>query len=192
MNLMGVPRAQKEQMTMQYPGGVPKYIENSLETVLTKLRFRDNYFYRVYMEGRYPHDCRPEYVKEGNFDLLKRRVSDLHIHTGTVAKILEETDLRFSRFVLLDHMDWISTHKPQELVREWNAILFQATSKARVIYRSAALDVTYLDHLAVDFLGSQYPLGGLLLQQRDLANSLHPSDRVHTYASFHIVDLPEQ
>ena len=192
MNLMGVPRAQKEQMTQQYPGGVPKYIEHSLEDVLTKLRFRDNYFYRVYIEGCYPRDCRPEYVKEGNFDRLKRRICDLHIHTGTVANILEETDLRFSRFVLLDHMDWMSVHKPQELVREWNAILFQATSNARVIYRSAALNVTYLDDLIVNVSGARCPLGAVLTQRRDLANSLHPSDRVHTYASFYIADLPEQ
>ena len=192
MNLMGVPRAQKEQMTQQYPGGVPKYIEHSLEDVLTKLRFRDNYFYRVYIEGRYPHDCRPEYVKEHNFDRLRQRISDLHIHTGTVANILEQTDLRFSRFVLLDHMDWMSVHKPQELVREWNAILFQATSNARVIYRSAALNVTYLDDLIVNVSGARCPLGAALTQRRDLANSLHPSDRVHTYASFYIADLPEQ
>lgn len=192
MNLMGVPRAQKEQMTQQYPGGVPKYIEESLETVLTKLRFRDNYFYRVYIEGRYPQDCRPEYVKESNFDRLRQRICDLHIHTGTVASTLEETDLQFSRFVLLDHMDWMSVHKPQELAREWNAILLRATSKARAIYRSAALNVTYLDDLRVDFLGSRHNLGDLLAQQCDLANSLHPSDRVHTYASFYIADLPEQ
>lgn len=192
MNLMGVPRAQRAQMEQGNRGGVPRYIEDSLEAVLTKLPFRENYFYRVYIEGRYPHDSRPEYVKEENYKILRERVRDLHIHTKTVAEFLEETELRFSRFVLLDHMDWMSVHQPHALTREWNAILFQATSRARVIYRSASSEVRYLDDLLVNFLGARSPLGQLLYQRTDMAALLHPHDRVHTYASFYIVDLPEQ
>jgi len=190
MSLMGVPPSQKEHMTSQSPGGIGSYIERSLEAVLTELPFHQNYFYRVYMEGRYPREYRPEYVKEENFDLLRDRVRNLHIHTDSVAQVLEKRPLRFSRFVLLDHMDWLSSHRHDELRREWNAIVRRATSSARVIYRSAAQKVEYLDNLEVSVDNQPIRLGEMLRQQYALARELHTKDRVHTYASFYIADLP--
>ena len=190
MNFMGVPPSQKAHMTAPSVGGVSKYIERSLEEVLTALPFRENYFYRVYIEGRYPTDCRPEYVKENNFEMLKSRISDLHIHTGSVASFLEATHLRFSRYVLLDHMDWMSSYDTAELGREWNAILKRAASNARVIYRSAAQEVTYLDDLEVHLDSQRMLLRDVVRYNEALAKRLHPRDRVHTYASFYIADLP--
>jgi S-adenosylmethionine-diacylglycerol 3-amino-3-carboxypropyl transferase len=192
MNLMGVPPPQKAHMSRHSSGGVSRYIRDSLESVLTTVPFKSNYFYRVYIEGSYPADCRPEYLKEENFARLRERMSDLHIHTASVSEFLEQTELRFSRFVLLDHMDWMSAHNPTELSREWNAILLQAYSGARVIYRSAAREVSYLHQLPVFFEGYRYSLGELLSQRTEIAEKLHSLDRVHTYASFYIADLPVQ
>jgi S-adenosylmethionine-diacylglycerol 3-amino-3-carboxypropyl transferase len=190
MSLMGVPPSQKEHMTNQSPGGIGSYIERSLEAVLTELPFYQNYFYRVYIEGRYPREHRPEYIKEENFETLRHRISHLQVHTGSVAQVLEKLNVRFSRFVLLDHMDWLSSHKEEELRREWNAIVKRATSSARVIYRSAAQQVTYLDDLEVLVDGQPVRLKQMLTQNHALAERLHAQDRVHTYASFHIADLP--
>jgi S-adenosylmethionine-diacylglycerol 3-amino-3-carboxypropyl transferase len=189
-DLMGVPRNQREHMRTGYPGGISKYIEDSLEAVLTKLRFKDNYFYRVYMSGEYPDECRPEYLKESNYDTLRERLANLSIHTAPLTSFLEEHTGPFSRFVLLDHMDWMSAHRPRELVQEWNAILRRATPGARAIFRSASRKVDYLDNLEVSHHGEPYKLGDLLHYQTMLAETLHPHDRVHTYASFSIVNLP--
>lgn len=192
MNLMGVPRAQKQHMSERYPGGISKYIEDSLEAVLTRLPFKENYFYRLYIEGRYPALCRPEYLKPENFRRLRERLDSMIIHTDTVTNVLRKSPVSFSRFVLLDHMDWMSSHTPEALSDEWTAILDRSASRARAIYRSAALSVDYLDELPVTFRNSTRPLGALLTQRSDIAQSLHPLDRVHTYASFYVVDLPER
>jgi S-adenosylmethionine-diacylglycerol 3-amino-3-carboxypropyl transferase len=95
-----------------------------------------------------------------------------------------------TRFVLLDHMDWMSCTNPQALTEEWNAILAGAAPGARVIFRSAGLRVDFLDHLRVTHRGWRTELGSLLHYHRDWAAQLHARDRVHTYGSFHIADLP--
>lgn len=188
MHLMGVPPAQKLYLANEFTGGISKYIETRLETVLTKLPFKENYFYRVYIEGRYPEDCRPEYLKEVNYSRLQRRMRDVFVHTGSVASFLEGSNLTFSRFVLLDHLDWLSSHLQGELVREWEAIMHRSDLGARIIFRSASRRVTYLDDLSVVINGVPEKLISMLRFNELLAARLHALDRVHTYASFYIAD----
>jgi S-adenosylmethionine-diacylglycerol 3-amino-3-carboxypropyl transferase len=192
LSLLGVPEEQKEQIVAQYPGALFQYIRDCLEAVLTKLPFRTNYFWRVYLQGFYTPDCCPEYLKRENFDRLKNGLLDrLKIATCTLTEFLRRTEPGISKFVLLDHMDWMSVHKPQLLVDEWNAVLEKARPNSRVIYRSASLKVTYLDHLHVHHRGRKTELGQLLRYHPELAARLHVNDRVHTYGSFYIADLPD-
>lgn len=191
LSLLGVPWPQREQITQQYPGGVARFIRDALEAVVCRLPFHDNYFWRVYLQGHYTPECCPEYLKKENFARLRSLLPRLHVHTGTVTKVLRESEPGFSRFVLLDHMDWMSCHDPEGLVEEWNAILSRAQPGARVIFRSAGLKVGFLDHLRVWHRGSEVKLGGLLRYHPDKSAELHARDRVHTYGSFHIADLPD-
>jgi S-adenosylmethionine-diacylglycerol 3-amino-3-carboxypropyl transferase len=195
LTLLGVPWEQREQITTQYPGGVAQFIRDMLETVVTELPFHDNYFWRVYFQGFYTRDCCPEYLKEANFQTLRNALPRLHIHTSTVTEFLEKQPAHsegpgISKFVLLDHMDWLSSHNPHGLVEEWNAILAAARPGARAIFRSAGLRVGYLDHLRVTHRGQGRELGSLLRYHPELAAELHQKDRVHTYGSFYIADLP--
>jgi S-adenosylmethionine-diacylglycerol 3-amino-3-carboxypropyl transferase len=190
LSLVGVPWPQRDQITNQYPGGVPQFIRDALETVVTKLPFQNNYFWRVYLQGHYTAECCPEYLKPANFRLLKERLSRLKIHTCTMTDFLRRTEPGISKFVLLDHMDWMDFNNPEGLADEWNAILDKARPGARAIYRSAGLRVSYLDHLRVRHNGRPAELGGLLRQHTDVASKLHARDRVHTYGSFYIADLP--
>jgi S-adenosylmethionine-diacylglycerol 3-amino-3-carboxypropyl transferase len=144
----------------------------------------------VYFQGHYTPHCCPEYVRRENFERLRTLVQRLKIHTCTVTDFLRHTHSGVSRFVLLDHMDWMSFHNPEGLVEEWNAILAKARPGARAIFRSAGLKVSYLDHLRVTYRGREVELGGLLRYRRDFAAELHARDRVHTYGSFYIADLP--
>jgi S-adenosylmethionine-diacylgycerolhomoserine-N-methlytransferase len=89
-------------------------------------------------------------------------------------------------------MDWMSYNNPQALMEEWNAILQKARPGSRVIFRSAGLKVTYLDHLRVQFRGREVELGQLLRYHTARAAELHARDRVHTYGSFYIADLPDE
>jgi S-adenosylmethionine-diacylglycerol 3-amino-3-carboxypropyl transferase len=87
-------------------------------------------------------------------------------------------------------MDWMSCHDPAGLAEEWDAILASARPGARVIFRSAGLKVDYLDHLKVRYRGREAELGSLLRYHPERAAALHARDRVHTYGSFSIADLP--
>ena len=190
LTLLGVPWPQRDQITTQYPGGVSKFIRDSFEVVLCELPFRDNYFWRVYFQGFYTPDCCPEYLRAENFDLLRSRLARLTLHTTTVTNFLREATPGLTRFVLLDHMDWMSCVNPHALTEEWEALLASAAPNARAIYRSAGLKVDYLDHLRVRHRGQEVELGSLLRYHPDLAAELHARDRVHTYGSFAIADLP--
>ena len=192
LTLLGVPWPQRDQIVAQYPGKVIGFIRDALETVVTRLPFHNNYFWRVYFQGHYTPDCCPEYLKPDNFVRLKGGLVDqLTITTATVTDFLRHTRQKLSKFVLLDHMDWMSCNNPQGLAEEWSAILDKARRGSRVIFRSAGLRVNYLDSLRVRFRGAMVELGELLHYHRELAAELHVRDRVHTYGSFSIADLPD-
>jgi S-adenosylmethionine-diacylglycerol 3-amino-3-carboxypropyl transferase len=191
LSLIGVPWPQHHQIETQYPGGIGQFIRDALEAVITQLPFRDNHYWRVYAEGHYTPSCCPEYLKRDQFERLKcGLLNRLKIHTSTVTQFLQSTSAGVSKFVLLDHMDWMSFKNPQALTEEWNTILDKARPGARVIFRSAGLRVSYLDHLCVRWRRQETELGRLLHYHPDLAATLHAKDRVHTYGSFYIADLP--
>jgi S-adenosylmethionine-diacylglycerol 3-amino-3-carboxypropyl transferase len=190
LTLLGVPWPQRDQIITQYPGGVSRFIRDSLEAVLCHLPFHNNYFWRVYFQGHYTPDCCPEYLRKENFQALRSALSRLKIYTMTITDYLRQAEPGLTRFVLLDHMDWMSCVNPQALMDEWTAILEKAAPGARAIFRSAGLKVNYLDHLRVQYRGKPTELGSLLRYHPELAAELHQRDRVHTYGSFYIADLP--
>lgn len=190
LSLIGIPRGQHEEMLARYPRGAADYIRECFEAVVTELPFQDNYFWRVYFEGRYAPACCPEYLKRGNFARLRSLVDRIRIETSTITDYLQGSEDRFTRFVLLDHMDWLSGRLRHQLADEWSAILETAAPNARAIFRSAGRTTPWLDDLQVRFRGRERRLDDLLRRQPRLAGELHARDRVHTYGSFHIVDLP--
>jgi S-adenosylmethionine-diacylglycerol 3-amino-3-carboxypropyl transferase len=190
LSMLGVPRAQRQQIEKQYPGGVIRFMQDSAEAVFSKLPTKDNYFWRVYINGCYTRDCCPEYLKEENFLALKSNaVSNVSVHTDSVQGFLEKGQSPISRFVLLDHMDWLSDHFFPLLESEWQAILSRATPDARILWRSGGLRTDFIDRVQVMHGGRQRPLPELLTFHQQMAAELHEKDRVHTYGSFYIADL---
>ncbi len=190
LSLLGVPRAQREQVEELYPGGLIEYIQRCVEAVFARLPLSDNYFWRVYITGHYTPTCCPEYLKPENFEKLKNGLADrISVHTDTVQGFLEKHDVRISRFVLLDHMDWLSDKYFPALEAEWQAILLRVAPQARFIWRSGGLRTDFVNRVQVRLNGELCRVGELLRYHRQLANELHEKCRVHTYASFHIADL---
>jgi S-adenosylmethionine-diacylglycerol 3-amino-3-carboxypropyl transferase len=191
LSLLGVPRAQRKQIDEQYPGGILQFVVDRVESVFTKIPLKDNYAWRVYLTGEYSHDACPEYLKRDNFDRLKQGVADqVTTHTNTVQGFLESHDQPVSRLVLLDHMDWLSRDPAKKiLTAEWQAILDKTTPSARVLWRSAGLDGTFINPIQVVVNGQKRKLEEILHYNRELANELHVKDRVHTYGSFCIADI---
>lgn len=190
LSLVGVPRAQRTQVESQYEGGIVKFVQDCVDAVFARLPLADNYFWRVYMTGRYSRDCCPEYLTELGFEQLKGGLADrVTVHTNSVQSFLEDNDVSISRYVLLDHMDWLSTKYFALLEAEWQAIVDRATPDARVIWRSGGLRTDYVDKVRVRLDGQTHRVGELLHYHSDLAEQLHQQCRVHTYGSFYIADL---
>jgi S-adenosylmethionine-diacylglycerol 3-amino-3-carboxypropyl transferase len=188
--LVGVPRQQRQQVEYHFGRSVAEFIEWCIETVFTQLPIQDNYFWRVYLRGEYSQQCCPEYLKPENFFALKDGLVDaISVHTDTVEGLLRQVEQPVSRFVLLDHMDWLSAFNRRSLQSEWQAILDCARRDARVIFRSGCMKVDYVDPIPVIHHGHTRQLGEMLHYHRQLAAQLHERDRVHTYGSFYIADL---
>lgn len=190
LSMLGVPKAQRRQIDQQYPGGIVKFVEDSLEAVFAKLPIQDNYFWRVYITGSYTPYCCPEYLKEENFDRLKNGLVDqLRVHTHSVQGFLERYEGTINRFVLLDHMDWLSDHFFPWLESEWQAILKRAAPNTRILWRSGGLRTDFINDVFVTAGSDKVRLNDLLTYDTATADQLHQLDRVHTYGSFYIADL---
>jgi S-adenosylmethionine-diacylglycerol 3-amino-3-carboxypropyl transferase len=189
MSLIGVPHPQRKLVQAQHAKGLSGFIRDAVQYVFRQMPLADNYFWRVYVCGRYQRSCCPEYLKEANFAALKAGlVERISLHTCTITQFLQNHEQPISRFVLLDHMDWMSTYHPQALVEEWEAIIRRAAPGARILLRSAQARPAFLDRIRV---GQQARgLREIFRFRDDVADALQVRDRVHTYAGFVIADAP--
>lgn len=188
MSLLGVPHPQRRLVEKQHPEGVAGFVRDAIEYVFQHLPVQDNYFWRVYLTGSYTRDCCPAYLSQAGFSALKAgQVDCIEAHTCTVTEFLDAGREPISRFVLLDHMDWMSSYHPAALIEEWNAILERAAPDARILLRSAHAMPPFLDWLRVG--PGQRRLDQLFDFDHATAARLQLQDRVHTYAGFIIADL---
>lgn len=188
--LLGVPRQQRQHLERNSAGGIAGFIERCLDAVFGRLPLADNYFWRVYLTGQYTPECCPEYLRPANFARLKGGLVDrVDVHTASVRDFLRRYEGSISRFVLLDHMDWLAMAPGAALAQEWQAIVDRATPQARVLWRSGGTTTPFVDQLRVEVRGRRQQVGELLQYRRELASWLHERDRVHTYGSFHVADL---
>lgn len=188
MSLLGVPRAQRRQLDLEYPGGIVQFIVDRVTTVFTRMPLRNNYFWRLYLTGRYSADCSPRYLTRDGFARLKQGlVNRVDYRTSTILDCLTEFPGTFSRFVLLDHMDWLGHWSEETLARQWEQLLDRAAPNARILWRSAGFSANRIHDLVLpDGNGC---VGDRLRFQLELAETLHRRDRVNTYGSFWIADV---
>jgi S-adenosylmethionine-diacylglycerol 3-amino-3-carboxypropyl transferase len=178
LSLLGVPAPQR-QMVHERSGGFRGFIRDSLDHVMSLTLLRDNYFWSVYLTGRYFRESCPEYLKASNFEKLKSGLAkNVEPCTGTVTDCLRGQQEPLTAFVLLDHMDWL-VEKPHLLEEEWAEIFASAAPRARVIFRSGGRDASFLPP----------SVRRRLTFDTERAAKLHRLDRVGTYGSFHIAQL---
>jgi S-adenosylmethionine-diacylglycerol 3-amino-3-carboxypropyl transferase len=171
MTMLGVPRSQLRMIEGRFDGGITGFLQSKLEHVLTQVSFRDNYFWRVYMTGRYTRECCPNYLREQHLSELRSTVGRLGIHSTTIANFLRENPGGYSHYVLLDHQDWLAAHHPQALEDEWRLILENSRPGTCILMRSASPVIDFIPGFAMR----------RLLPNASLAERLHPQDRVGTY-----------
>lgn len=207
---MGVPASQQKLLD-GVEENVGMFMKKSLEYAMTELPLSENYHWRVYFMGSYTREICPEYLKEPVFNKLKSGlVNNISIHTCTITEFLKEYPHKdITKFVLLDHMVWLTqplhnngskpndfflqqdwmSDKPQLLAEEWQEIINHAAPNARIIWRSAAKETDFVFNTVVNYKGEKTKVIDLMTLNRELAEKLHKQDRVHTYTSFYIADL---
>lgn len=184
--LLGIPPRQRRYI-MNYPGGLYCYGQTLLDDLVAKVPFASNYFMRVNALGQYSHECCPEYLTPQGFYGLKNGLLErMTVNTASVTEYLEGCHTGITKFVLLDHMDWLGE---DALRNEWQAILSKAAPGATILFRSALHEVDYLDCLTVEQRGQTRRLGELLTYDHERAAELHQRDRVHLYGSFSVAQL---
>jgi S-adenosylmethionine-diacylglycerol 3-amino-3-carboxypropyl transferase len=173
MSMLGVPRAQRQLIMDEYDGGVGTFVQECLRHVFTALPTKDNYFWRLYLKGCYTPTCCPNYLLPENFEIIKERADNIHLHTSTMSAFLEANPAKYTHYILLDHQDWLAAHDVPALIEEWNLILKNAKKDTKILMRSAALRIDFFPDFVTDTIE---------FDEETMAR-LHKQDRVGTYAS---------
>jgi len=171
MAMLGVPRAQMRLIEANFEGGVTGFLQSKLERVLTEIPFHENYFWQVYLRGRYTPDCCPNYLREEHQETLRSRLGKIITHNSTIANFLREYPGAYSHYVLLDHQDWMAAHRPEALDEEWRLILENSRPGTTVLMRSASPVIDFIPHFARE----------RLTEDTARTDALHRLDRVGTY-----------
>ncbi|MBL9119042.1 MAG: BtaA family protein [Phycisphaerae bacterium] len=179
MALLGVPRPQIRLILESHPGGLVGFVRDKLRHVMAELPIAENYFWRVYMTGRYTRSCCPNYLRREFAQVLAQRVDRIATHTTTVSGFLRDNPGDYTHFVLLDHQDWLAAHDPEALREEWELIFANSRPGSRVLLRSAAPDLSFVPK----------DIAKRLRWDTATAARLHPIDRVGTYGSMHVGEV---
>ncbi len=178
LTLLGVPRAQRDLIANQYPGGVSAFVQDKLRWLMTELPVRENYFWRLYLHGEYSQQCCPNYLRPEYRDLLRERLDRVHLYTASFSDFLQQHEQPLSHFVLLDHQDWLVANDVAGLETEWRLILRRSTPGTRVLLRSAAPEVGFLPTFVMRAINPHAD------EQR-----WHQRDRVGTYGSMMLAEV---
>lgn len=178
LTLLGVPRAQRDLITRQYPGGVSAFVQDKLRWLMTEVPVSENYFWRLYLHGNYSPQCCPNYLRPEYRDVLRERLDRVYLYTASFSAFLQQHPEPLTHFVLLDHQDWLCAHDLPGLEQEWQLILARSAPGARVLLRSAALKVEFLPEFARRALHD----GGD-------SELWHQRDRVGTYGSVMLAEV---
>jgi S-adenosylmethionine-diacylglycerol 3-amino-3-carboxypropyl transferase len=178
LSLLAIPAAQRGIADEEYAGGWASFSLHAIDEVFHRTLIRHNPFWLVALTGSYTTDCHPSYLEPQGFERLKNGLLDrLHIHTATVTDYLASQDAEaFSKFVLLDHMDWMAQDGLGALTEEWAQILRTARPGARILFRSASASAQFLDRVRVG--GSSVDSLRDFLRFDSDAEMLHQQDRV--------------
>jgi len=179
MALVGVPQPQIDLLNRTHPEGLGGFVQEKLRKVMTETPIRDNYFWRVYLNGSYTPECCPNYLKAENFEKLKSNIPKVKLHSRTITDFLTNHPGSYTHFILLDHQDWLAWHNPQDLEEEWHYIFQNSRPGTKILMRSVGLHVDFLPRQVTSRLRF-FP---------DQTTPLHHQDRVGTYGSLHLAEV---
>lgn len=178
LSLVGVPASQRRFIEEEC-GGCRNYVRTAFRHIFTELPIRENYFYHLYLNGRYTPDCCPAYLEERHFSTLRQGTDRIQLHTTTLADFLHRNPGQYTQFVLLDHQDWLAANAPAALAEEWRLIMANCQPGSRILLRSAASR----PETVPDFVRQRCRF------RNDLSAPQAKLDRVGTYAGVFLLEV---
>lgn len=178
LTMLGIPPDQHRLIVNNNQDGLLSHVRYSFHHVFKKLPIHDNYFWRVYLTGRYSKDCCPNYIKATNYDQLKDEANRITHHTCYLSEFLKNHPGTYTHYVLLDHQDWLAFSYPDILKEEWKLILKNSKPGTRILFRSAGTDPSFLPSFVEESVNFD--------EKRNHVKMLHQQDRVGTYGSTHL------
>jgi len=176
LNMLGIPRSQARLVEEEYPGGIVGFISDALRHIFTELPIRENYFWRLYINGQYTKECCPNYLKEENFESLKEQIHKVNTYTTTISQFLKDHPKAYSHYILLDHQDWLAAHDIPALEEEWHLILKNSRPGTKILLRSGAMRIDFFP----DFVKER------VVFEQEKTKEQHFEDRVGTYGSVYL------
>ena len=152
-----------------------EYAATTFDGAARKTRLAtENYFYRACIWGSFSKECCPAYLKPDIYKTLKGGAVD-RVKIATNTFLGELYARRFTRVILMDHVDWLDDTAVAELAR---GLQKQVVPGGRIIWRSASLNPPY---------GNVFQKHGFKIEcvhrvtDKDQEGCI---DRVNMYASF--------
>jgi len=174
LSLAGIPSTQIESMS-----DLNAYMRSTLRNLFVKQGMKDNYFWKIYLEGNYTESCSPEYLKKDNFEIISSQLTKITHNTLSVTELLNSSEKKYSHFLLLDHQDWLAGNGTNELEKEWIAIFKSSKSNSKILFRSVHKDLEFLP----DFVRSK------IKKMNIKTTYLKQNDRVGTYPSTFLFEI---
>lgn len=176
LTLLGIPRSQSKLVEDEYIGGVAGFIKDSLRYIFTELPIRDNYFWSLYINGKYSNECCPNYLKQESFETIKKEEEKITTHTKTISQFLKDNPKAYSHYVLLDHQDWLAANDIPALQEEWDLILKNSKPGTKILMRSGATTIDFFPEFVKE----------AVYFDDETTKSQHKLDRVGTYGSVYL------
>lgn len=184
--LSGIPPQQRRQLLQATPN-LLGYLQQRAENLIYHTLLRENYFWRLYLTGEFTPECCPRYLEQQRYPQLRELLPRLASHTATVAEFLQSSRTPISRYVLLDHMDWLA--EGDGLAREWQSIVDRAAPGAKVLWRSLGTRADFVNDVPVHVAGRQTTVRELLDYDTALAEQLRARERTSVYGALAIATL---
>ncbi len=140
----GIPHSQNDAVS-----NLNEHLNKALYHLFVIQHAKNNHFWRLYIEGRYQHNCAPDYLNPENFETISQQVSKIYNSVSSVSDYLKQTENRFSHFVLLDHQDWLLGSN-EKLKEQWQFLIKASLPGAKILFRSVHKTLDFLPDIALE------------------------------------------
>jgi len=182
---LGIPPSQHAAMLEESGGNGQKLFDTYRERIrrlACGFPLEDNYFTWQAFGRRYDHENRralPDYLREENFDKLRRTVDRVETHVASLGDYLKTAAPgSLNGFILLDSQDWMPPAVIEEL---WSLIAQVGSEDAKVIFRTAGEKSPVEDALTPETRAK-------FTYQIERSQKLHLKDRSAIYGMFHLYE----